>query len=486
MRRSTRATSARAGAATAVDQQLAKLLLSPLAKGTPQALKLQFRAAATPATPAARSGRLTKRAGLRSGGKAHKGKFGTVSVVHSVGKRRYALKRQAIRSPHNPNDTSYREWRIFQRLAGLAHAGKCFNFVLMLNWFKEKRERQFMDFVLELADRSLADIDSLTFDEYRCVVFQIVWALGVAQKEMEFVHWDFHLKNILVTDEPALLCQYTDAQHHLTWYTTGPIVKITDFGLSRIRMEDGEVVYNKRQPFSELFKVDEDIESLLTDLSKLQIAWTDDEEQAAGQAQVRGLRAALRKTASGRAPLSAVLQQHLFDSLRERPTNDRFDDAHTVAVSTAGLATPVALPTKGHENVKKDSSESSDEEKDGAESSDEEKDSSESSDEEEDSSESSDEEESSSDEEQEEPESDSTDEGSAQSPSEDEEQQQQQKKKKKAAKGRGGDSPTEELTQQLQSLALRRSPAVSATQATTTPIRVAKHASLATRRRRPV
>lgn len=123
----------------------------------------------------------------------------------------YVLKRQRIFDPHNLNDTAYRELRVFQRLRVLEDEGKCFNFIRLIDWFKEKRddenvEQQFMDFVLELADevflnflywkililKPLHKVKEMNIREYKMICFQLVWALYIAQKETEFVHWFFN------------------------------------------------------------------------------------------------------------------------------------------------------------------------------------------------------------------------------------------------------------------------------------------------------
>jgi multisubunit Na+/H+ antiporter MnhF subunit len=48
--------------------------------------------------------------------------------------------------------------------------------------------------VLEHADMSLMDYRTLTLYEYKCILFQILFALFVAQTEYKFVHNDLHLK----------------------------------------------------------------------------------------------------------------------------------------------------------------------------------------------------------------------------------------------------------------------------------------------------
>jgi len=72
--------------------------------------------------------------------------------------------------------------------------------------------------------------------------------LYVAQKEYEFVHNDLHKKNILLV-VPSDKNEYSlFRDEDCTWFTTGLFVKITDFGLSRIRLDNCRVLYNKKDP----------------------------------------------------------------------------------------------------------------------------------------------------------------------------------------------------------------------------------------------
>ncbi|KAH3759461.1 non-specific serine/threonine protein kinase [Pelomyxa schiedti] len=265
-----------------------------------------------------------------------KGKHGTVTVISSVENelKKFALKTQVIRSPHNVNDASYREWRVFGRLAVLAQRHMCFNFVLLVDWFKVKRQQQFISFVLELADVPLSDVKTLPLLSYQQICFQLVWAIYIAQKETEFVHWDLHSGNILLKKQPDTLFKYKDRKGN-TWYTSGWVVKITDFGLSRIKMENGEIIFNRKQPFSEVFKRDEDIESILRDLSKISISeW---ENKTSDQAVLTSFKKALRKAALS-GSLYKVLMHEFFEPLHSKPEN--FTSNMKITVSEEGYASP--------------------------------------------------------------------------------------------------------------------------------------------------
>ena len=55
-------------------------------------------------------------------------------------------------------------------------------------------------------------------------------------------------------------CKFQDED--TVWYSSGLIVKITDFGLSRIRMESGKVIYDKKNPVTSVFLASKDVEQV--------------------------------------------------------------------------------------------------------------------------------------------------------------------------------------------------------------------------------
>lgn len=156
--------------------------------------------------------------------------------------------------------------------------------------------------VLEKADTTLYAIrGDLSFEVFRDVLFQIIYALHVSQTEFEFVHHDLHIQNVLLkrlkvqledymiesTDSSGLIkCEVVDEERlveencgvfkdgETTWYSRGPwIVKLSDFGLSRIKMvdDDGRVVYDLTQPLAEAFLGDKDVLKILDEFSRAKI-----------------------------------------------------------------------------------------------------------------------------------------------------------------------------------------------------------------------
>jgi len=181
-----------------------------------------------------------------------------------------AIKEQKIDSPSNLSDRAYRELRILEQLKYLKDKKQYYphetNFVDFLDWFKAKDDSQFMYYVLSRADLTLADVKQLPLYSFKCILFQILFALYVAQKEYEFVHNDLHLKNVLLVNTASSdYCLFKDEE--ISWYITGRIVKITDFGLSRIRLDNHRVIYNKKLPYTEGFYPNTDVEKIFREIS---------------------------------------------------------------------------------------------------------------------------------------------------------------------------------------------------------------------------
>lgn len=129
----------------------------------------------------------------------------------------YAVKQQFVREPDNIRDQAFRECRILLQLNHLRLERKCFNFVHLEQWFKSRPPLLFgaehsgdtltsvyMYFVLDFAQRNLylKQKERVEADEFRSILFQLLYALSVAQREFQFVHHDLHLKNILLQDQP--------------------------------------------------------------------------------------------------------------------------------------------------------------------------------------------------------------------------------------------------------------------------------------------
>lgn len=98
-----------------------------------------------------------------------------------------AVKRQYVHSPANRKDRTYRELRILHSLSQLS----CEHFVSMIDWFKVRNEDdkenegdcddQVMHYVMEYVDLTLNDLKEMTLLEFKSILFQILYALYLAQ-----------------------------------------------------------------------------------------------------------------------------------------------------------------------------------------------------------------------------------------------------------------------------------------------------------------
>jgi serine/threonine protein kinase len=155
----------------------------------------------------------------------------------------------------------------------------------------------------------------------------LLYALMVAQGEHEFAHLDLHLKNILLqTLDTDQVLEYTVGS---TKYRCASfMVKIADFGLSRITTDAGQVVYNDRQPLSDIFDncKRKDIEMIEAHLLRIGRAAYERDAVAFGgpnavpvdnDVSIDWLTLGrLRSRMRNGEPLAALLDDDFFDSLR--------------------------------------------------------------------------------------------------------------------------------------------------------------------------
>jgi serine/threonine protein kinase len=195
-----------------------------------------------------------------------------------------AVKSQQIRDPSNSFDASYRELMIFKELASLKSENSCDGFVTMYDWFKtdgdDKTEgKQYMNFVLEKADETLRQHltrnKEIPLARYKSILFQILYALSVAQKKYQFVHHDLHLKNIMLKKLPENIKKVVFCINPKCYVSNEDfVVKITDFGLSRITLPTKEVIHNpKTSPF---FDPSIDLNQIVHEFRVIKIVWPDD------------------------------------------------------------------------------------------------------------------------------------------------------------------------------------------------------------------
>lgn len=265
-------------------------------------------------------------------------------------------------------ERAYRELRIMLQLAQLHADSRCSHFIQLLDYVKAKPpllfpgryepDDVFMYYVLEYAAVDLhtlradaprylaaatdavgaANSTNLTvsaFDErvgrmrsvlfgavsdargFTALVFQILWALACAQKRYSFVHNDLHMKNVLLClPDHSETCQAYLDDSNQCWFTDRFLVKIADFGLSRITLASkNEVLYNTNNSYSELFDPARDLSELSNHLPLLRRAFvpasaSNDQETLLWRSFVTALK---------RAPNAKVMLSHrFFDILKQR------------------------------------------------------------------------------------------------------------------------------------------------------------------------
>jgi len=180
-----------------------------------------------------------------------------------------------------------------------------------------------MHYVMECAEMTLNDVKQISLYQYKSILFQILFGLHVAQKTCEFVHNDLHSKNVLLSKSETHLC-FTDGED--AWFTHGYSVKITDFGLSRIRLGEN-VIYNPRNPMTELFDPSADVDKVMQEMSRIKMdpeRWVEDpslspqSKRALSQEKKKTLDG-FRKAAKTGVNLSKLIRHSFFDDLRTRP-----------------------------------------------------------------------------------------------------------------------------------------------------------------------
>jgi len=141
-----------------------------------------------------------------------------------------------------------------------------------VDWFKVNEDGHVMNYVLESADLTMEKYmkgKSFELYEFKCILFQLLFGIYVAQEECEFVHNDLHMKNVLLRKPKTESCIMFKMKKN-EWYTSGHIVKITDFGLSRIKSND-TVLFDPKTVDKEVFNYMTDVEKVFSELKNVKI-----------------------------------------------------------------------------------------------------------------------------------------------------------------------------------------------------------------------
>ena len=221
------------------------------------------------------------------------------------------VKRVLILSPENANDKAFREQRILSAFKELSEQKLCFNFVTML--LSGTSKDNYLELVLEKGGGTLFHRKSVTLNEMREILFQILYALSVAQRELRFVHYDLHDKNILIENfEPKRGAKITLSEGS-EFFMTKILVKIADFALSRIE-QNGEEIYNTKNAMRGAFDPSHDLSLFVDCLARLNIS--DRKKDIEGLKQLKTLRYRMKNSLAGP---ECLLKHEFFEELKKTP-----------------------------------------------------------------------------------------------------------------------------------------------------------------------
>lgn len=156
-------------------------------------------------------------------------------------------------------------------------------------------KKQYMNFVLERADMTLNDHlktmeNKIDLMQYKCILFQILFSLHIAQRDFEFVHNDLHLGNVMMKhlSLPSYITHFAFAFEEKCWLCPVAqfpyMIKLTDFGLSRLKLpHNSQVLYNSRYPYHSSFLPFKDKVKIAQSLiARVKILWGQDSEEEKG------------------------------------------------------------------------------------------------------------------------------------------------------------------------------------------------------------
>src|SRR5690606_27942770 len=136
------------------------------------------------------------------------------------------------------------------------------------------------------------------------------------QTACEFVHNDLHLKNILLVSLPPGKSIIAFHDRGNCWISRQSfMIKITDFGMSRIKLPSGKIIYNTKNLCHGNFDPYRDCEQLARDFDRIRINWKqlDKEESEKEKANLRNLKSLMKKRST--TP-GQILTHEFFNSLR--------------------------------------------------------------------------------------------------------------------------------------------------------------------------
>jgi hypothetical protein len=177
---------------------------------------------------------------------------------------------------------------------------------------------------LERADKTLrhhiTKKGKLEIEEIQSILFQILYTLYHAQKSMEFMHNDLHFKNVLIKNLPKDVKQTVFYVNDKKFVSKLPfIIKITDFGLSRITLGNGSAIYNPVR--TKWFDPAADLIQLASQLKGIAINWESVENHETQKGLLSNLKKMLKKPYN--VDLDAILNHPFFESMNVDSSDEK-------------------------------------------------------------------------------------------------------------------------------------------------------------------
>lgn len=245
----------------------------------------------------------------------HQGRTSEAFLLSHEDQAPLFAKRVALQNPASGADPALREERILTSLAALAARGVCFNFVTVL-LSGLSRDARHLELVLERGGENLGALGALPLVSLREVLFQVVYALSVAQREFRFVHYDLHAGNVLVEPVgPGRHCAI-ELRDGRVFYVRHTLAKVADFGLSCLEDAEGPV-YNNRNAQRGAFDPAHDLHHFADYVSRVCIEDRLASANVTGMKQLKALKRAMHS--AGCTP-DSLLRHPFFDAMREPPS----------------------------------------------------------------------------------------------------------------------------------------------------------------------
>ena len=236
------------------------------------------------------------------------------------------VKVQVNKQYKNANNICLREMDVNRTLVTTL-GQKCNNFVRMYaaqntnTGIEEDEGENHMIYVMERADESLREYISrqrkqksgVTPGFLKSCLLQLLFVLHLAQTSCEFQHNDLHFKNVLLKKLKDNVTACAFHAHDRIYLTRERyMVKIADFGLSRIKLPNGNVVYNEKT--GDNFMESHDLNEMYIELKSLKINWKDIEDKEQRAVEQSKFNAFKRLMAKGIYGPGHLLKHEYFDS----------------------------------------------------------------------------------------------------------------------------------------------------------------------------